>query len=123
MELHHPARLIPELILARVLSLLRAHAEEQPVFDDIHYWAPVESRTEVDFLLARDSEYPSIEAKTASRYNTGLLKGLRAIKDLPCLVRRVLLIDGGHTFRTEDGIDVWPVNQFLEALQTDELWP
>ena len=32
-------------------------------------------------------------------------------------VRRVLLYDGGHTFRTEDGIDVWPVNQFLEALK------
>ena len=62
-------------------------------------------------------------AGRASWYNTGLLKGLRAIRDLPRLVRRVLLYDGGHTFRTEDGIDVWPVNQFLEALQTDELWP
>ena len=106
-----------------ILSLLRAHAEDQPVFDDIHYWAPVESRTEVDFLLARDSEYLAIEAKAASRCNTGLLKGLRAIKDLPRLVRRVLVYDGDHTFRTEDGTDVWPVNQFLEALQTEELWP
>ena len=106
-----------------ILSLLRAHAEEQPVFDDIHYWAPVESRTEVDFLLARDNEYLAIEAKAASRYNTGLLKGLRAVRDLPRLVRRVLVYDGDRAFRTEDDIDVWPVNRFLEALHTDGLWP
>ena len=106
-----------------ILSLLRAHAEEQPVFDDIHYWAPVESRTEVDFLLTRDTEYLAIEAKAASRYNTGLLKGLRAVRGLPRLSRRVLVYDGDRAFRTEDDIDVWPVNRFLEALQTDGLWP
>lgn len=106
-----------------ILSLLRAHTEEQPVFDDIHYWAPVESRTEVDFLLTRDNEYLAIEAKAANRYNTGLLKGLRAVRDLPRLVRRVLVYDGDRAFRTEDDIDVWPVSRFLEALQTDGLWP
>jgi len=106
-----------------ILGLLRAHKEEQPVFDSIHYWAPVESNTEVDFLLARGREYLAIEAKMAKRYNTALLKGLRAIDNLPCLVRRVLVYNGERGFRTEDGIEVWPVKQFLEALQTDGLWP
>ena len=106
-----------------ILGLLRAHGEEQPIFDDIRYWAPVESNTEVDFLLRRDAEYLAIEAKAARRYNTGLLKGLRAIDDLPHLVRRVLIHDGRRAFRTEDGIDVWPVKRFLEALGTDGLWP
>ena len=106
-----------------ILGLLRAHAEEQPIFDSIHYWAPVESSTEVDFLLRRDREYLAVEAKAARRYNTALLRGLRAIEDLPGLVRRVLVHDGGRAFRTEDGIDVWPVKRFLEALRTDGLWP
>ncbi len=106
-----------------ILSLLRAHAEEQPVFNNIHYWAPAESNTEVDFLLSRNTEYLAIEAKATKRYNTVLLKGLRAINDLPHLVRRVLIYDGTRAFRTEDGIDVWSVKQFLEALQTDKLWP
>ena len=106
-----------------LLGLLRAHAEEQPVFDSIHYWAPAESNTEVDFLLRRDSEYLAIEAKASKRYNTALLKGLRAIEVLPGLVRRVLVHDGSRAFRTEDGIDVWPVKRFVEALQTDGLWP
>ena len=106
-----------------LLGLLRAHAEEQPVFDSIHYWAPAESNTEVDFLLRRDSEYLAIEAKASKRYNTALLKGLRAIEVLPGLVRRVLVHDGSRAFRTEDGIEVWPVKRFVEALQTDGLWP
>ncbi len=106
-----------------ILGLLRAHAEEQPIFDSIHYWAPAESSTEVDFLLRRDGEYLAVEAKAARRYNTALLKGLRAIELLPGLVRRVLVHDGRRAFRTEDGIDVWPVKRFLEALWTDGLWP
>ena len=106
-----------------ILGLLRAHAEEQPIFDSIHYWAPAESSTEVDFLLRRDGEYLAVEAKAARRYNTALLRGLRAIEVLPGLVRRVLVLDGRRAFRTEDGIDVWPVKRFLEALRTDGLWP
>ncbi len=106
-----------------ILGLLRAHAEEQPIFDSIHYWAPAESSTEVDFLLRRDGEYLAVEAKAARRYNTALLRGLRAIEDLPGLVRRVLVHDGRRAFRTEDGIDVWPVKRFLEALRSGGLWP
>ncbi len=106
-----------------VLSLLRAHAEERPLFDSIHYWAPTESSTEVDFLLRRDAEFLAIETKAAKRYHTALLKGLRAIAGLPNLARRILVHDGARAFRTEDGIDVWPVKRFLEALRTDGLWP
>ena len=106
-----------------ILGLLRAHAEEQPVFDTIHYWAPAASNTEVDFLLRRETEHLAIEAKAARRYNTTLLKGLRAIDGLPHLVRRIIVYNGERVFRTEDGIEVWTVKQFLNALQTDRLWP
>ena len=39
------------------------------------------------------------------------------------LVRRILIYDGERAFRTEDGIDVWPVKQLLNALQTNGVWP
>ena len=106
-----------------VYGLLRAHNETQQVFDAIAYWSPVESDAEVDFVLTRDSEHLALEAKAAANYNTSMLKGLRAIDGLPSLVRRILIYTGPHEFKTEDGIHIWPLDRFHEALAEDELWP
>ena len=106
-----------------VLSLLRAHNEHQRVYDDIGYWAAAESAAEVDFVLTRDREHLAVEVKAAERYNTAMLKGLRALADLPGLARRVLAYRGRRAFRTEDGIDVWPLDHLQQALRDDRLWP
>lgn len=106
-----------------VLGNLRAHNEPRHLYDDIGYWAAAESPTEVDFVLTRDREHLAIEVKAAERYNTSMLKGLRAIADLPGLVRRILTYRGRHSFRTEDGIDVWTLDDLHEALRTNQLWP
>ena len=106
-----------------VLGLLRAHNAHQRIYDDIGYWAAAESAAEVDFVLTRDREYLAIEVKAAERYNTSMLKGLRALADLPGLARRVLSYRGRRAFKTEDGIDVWPLENLHQALQDDQLWP
>ena len=106
-----------------VLGNLRAHNEPRHLYDDIGYWAATESSTEVDFVLTRDREHLAIEVKAAERYNTTMLRGLRAIADLPGLVRRILTYRGRHSFRTEDGIDVWTIDDLHQALRTDQLWP
>ena len=106
-----------------VLGNLRAHNEPRHLYDDIGYWAATESPTEVDFVLTRDREHLAIEVKAADRYNTSMLKGLRAIAELPGLVRRILTYRGRHSFRTEDGIDVWTLDDLHEALRTNQLWP
>lgn len=106
-----------------VLGLLRAHNEHQRIYDNIGYWAAAESAAEVDFVLTRDREHLAIEIKAAERYNTAMLRGLRAVADLAGLARRILLYRGRRAFRTEDGIDVWPLEDFHQALQDDQLWP
>ena len=106
-----------------VLGLLRAHNEHQRIYDDIGYWAAAESAAEVDFILTRDREHLAIEVKASERYNTAMLKGLRAIADLTGLARRILAYRGRRAFRTEDGIDVWPLDSLHQALATDQLWP
>ena len=106
-----------------VLGNLRAHNEARRLYDDIGYWAATESPTEVDFVLTRDREHLAIEVKAAEHYNTTMLKGLRAIADLPGLARRILTYRGRHSFRTEDGIDIWPLDDLHQALQTNQLWP
>ncbi len=106
-----------------VLGLFRTHDEHQHLFDDIGYWASTESRTEVDFVLTRDGAHMAVEVKSANRYNTAMLKGLRSLEGLPRLCRRILVYGGSRAFRTDDGIEIWPVNELCQALETDQLWP
>jgi hypothetical protein len=51
------------------------------------------------------------------------LTGLRAIGELPRLTRRVLVYLGDRHLRTEDGIDVWPLDRFTASLADGSLWP
>lgn len=107
-----------------VHTLLRSYMAERELADEIAYWAPAESsRLEVEFLLRRAKDLCALEVKSARRFHTRLLDGLRAIAPLPDLRRRILIYRGDRSLRTEDGIEVWPVSAFLEALESDALWP
>jgi len=107
-----------------ILTLLRAHNERSLLFEEVTYWAPLQARqTEVDFLLRRGREYVALEVKAQSRFSTPQLSGLRAIADLPRIARRVLVYLGERRLRTEDGIDVWPLDFLLEKLAAGRLWP
>lgn len=107
-----------------ILTVIRAHAEEGRLYDDIYYWAPLQARqVEVDFLLQRGAELLALEVKANPRYSTAMLSGLRAIRDLPRVVRRILVYGGSRSLKTSDGIDVWPINRFVQALSENLLWP
>ena len=107
-----------------ILTVLRAHNGGSSLFEELSYWAPAQARqTEVDFLLRRGREYLAIEIKAQSRFSTPQLSGLRAIAELPRLVRRVLVYLGDRRLKTEDGIEVWPLGAFLTAIASDTLWP
>lgn len=104
-----------------VLSLLRAHGESGPLFDDLRYWAS--PNVEVDFLLRRGDAYVAIEAKAAERVTSERLAGLRAVRALPGLRRRVLVYTGSLDRVTDDGIDVWRVATLVERLAAGAVWP
>jgi predicted AAA+ superfamily ATPase len=107
-----------------VHTMLRTYMAERELADEIAYWAPAESKgLEVDFVLRRGSELCALEVKAARRTHSRQMAGLRAIGELPGLRRRILIHRGGRPTRTEDGIDAWPVETFLEALEQDRLWP
>ena len=106
-----------------VATTLRTHAETQELYDGLFYWAPHQSGIEVDFLLQRGRELLAIEVKSADRYHTGLLKGLRKLGDLPGLARRALVYAGSRPFRSADGIDIWPAQRFAAMVAGGKLWP
>ncbi len=107
-----------------VLGLLRAYRETSDLYDRISYWAPSQAQNvEVDFLLERQGEYVAIEVKSTTRYDTTLLKGLRGIQEMPGLARSLLLYGGQRSFATSEGIEIWPIRRFSEALAEGALWP
>lgn len=106
-----------------VFTLLRAYAEERELYEEIFYWAPLQSRrTEVDFLLRRGRELLALEVKSTRRFSASQLTGLRAIGESESIVRRILVYVGDRELRTEEGIEVWPLDRFLAALARDGLW-
>ena len=107
-----------------VLTLLRAYAAERELYDDIHYWSPTQARrTEVDFLLSRGAELLALEVKSSRRFSRSWLSGLKAIGELDRVVRRVIVYLGSERLRTDEGIEVWPLELFLEQLEAGSLWP
>ncbi len=112
------------LLEGYVLTLLRAHNEVDDVYEDIAYWSPAQAiATEVDFVLRRGQEYLAVEVKARPRVAAPELTGLRAIVDLPRLVRRVVVYLGPRALRTADGIDIWPFGRFADAVANGALWP
>jgi predicted AAA+ superfamily ATPase len=112
------------LLEGLVLTTLRAHNRDSDLFDEISYWAPAQARlTEVDFLLRRGRDFLAVEVKAQPRFSTPQLAGLRAIAELPRLTRRLLVYLGDRPLRTEDGIDVWPLDRFAAAVADRSLWP
>lgn len=106
-----------------VASLLRAYGSYRGLFETMSYWAPADGAgTEVDFVLERGGRTLAIEAKSSPRYDGAMLRGLRAIAPLPGLARRVLVYTGERRLRTEDGIDVLPVPEFVQEVESGLVW-
>lgn len=107
-----------------VFTLLRAYAEERELYEEVSYWAPLQARrTEVDFLLRRGGDHLALEVKSARRVSSAHLAGLRAVGELRGMVRRIVVYLGDRTLRTEEGIEIWPLERFLESLDAGNLWP
>ncbi len=111
------------LLESWVGATLLAHVGRAELFDELFYWAPHQSDTEVDFVLRRGGDLLGIEVKATARYHTRLLKGLRALGGVQGLRRRVLVYTGEQTFRSADGIEIWPVRRFATATADGTLWP
>lgn len=107
-----------------IFTLLRAYAESRDLYDEIFYWSPTaKGEVEVDFLLRRGQEWIALEVKSSRRPKPEMLAGLRAVKELPGLARRILVHTGERQIVSAEGIEAWPLTRFLEALAADELWP
>ncbi len=86
---------------------------------ELTYWR-LPSGIEVDFVL-RDMEV-AVEVKASARVRTGHLKGLRSLaEEHPQAQNRILVCLEPRAWRTEDGIDILPAEDFARRLWEGEL--
>jgi uncharacterized protein len=86
---------------------------------ELSYWR-LASGIEVDFVI--DAARVAIEVKASARITSDHLKGLRAIiEDQPRVQRRIVVCLESRRRRTEDGIDVLPVDAFVAELAAGSL--
>jgi len=89
---------------------------------DLSYMPKHGSIGEVDFIARRGDELVAIEVKASKLVDSRALKGLRSVRDLPGLRRRMLLSPVDRNERTEDGIEVLPIVDFARQLTGEFLF-
>jgi predicted AAA+ superfamily ATPase len=98
------------------LSAATAYAET-PV--QLAYWR-LASGIEVDFIV--DAMRVAIEAKASARVTSDHLKGLRELAvDHPQIGRRVVVCLEPKRRRTDEGIEILPVRDFVDELASGAL--
>jgi len=102
-----------------VFHELSAHNSYLEAYAEISYWR-LASGIEVDFIIDADV---AIEAKATPKVTSDHLKGLRQlVVDHPRIKRRIVVSLERTARRTEDGIDVMPVDVFVRALADGEIF-
>lgn len=93
---------------------LFAHREYSELFYDVAYWR-LASGIEVDFII-NDMEI-AIEVKGAARIASDGLRALRQLRaDQPRLRRAMMVCLEPKRRRTDDGIEIYPVKEFVREL-------
>ena len=106
-----------------IANLLRAYRDYRDLFDEFYYWSPAEAKkTEVDFVLKKETAYVAIKVKSQDKIPPESLKGLRAIQELEGLKKRIVVYLGKLSIKTPDGILGLTLSDFLNQIETGSLW-
>ncbi len=106
-----------------VAGLLRAYRDYRGAFEDWGYWASGKgSGVEVDFVLRRGRDLVALEVRAGAKVFEADLRGLRAIGELPRVVRRLVVFRGERRQKTADGLEILPIAALLAELEQGTLF-
>ena len=102
-----------------IAQILRAYGDYHNLYESIYYWSALEVKnTEVDFLLKRGEEnLIAIEVKAKNQVSSKDYRGLKAISKLSAVKRRIVVYLGKVPRKTEEGIEIWPFDFFLQKFK------
>jgi len=99
---------------------LNTYALYNDIFCDLSYWR-LASGVEVDFIVGDMAL--AIEAKAVGKITANHLKGIRALKEEFAPIGRAMVVClEQRPRRTDDGIDIMPVETFCAMLWAGELF-
>lgn len=96
---------------------LTAYIRYREIDLPLNYWRS-ESKFEVDFVVG---DQVAIEVKAKNAIHDRDLRGLRVLKEEKIFKRFILICHESKKRRTEDGIEIIPIENFLEELWNGEL--
>jgi len=96
---------------------LRAWLSYRQLDLPLAFWRS-QSRLEVDFVVG---DRIGIEVKAGERVGERAMKGLRALAEEVPLQRKLIVSHERDAWRSDDGIEVLPVQEFLGMLWQDQL--
>ncbi len=103
-----------------IAQILRAYGDYHNLYESVYYWSSLEAKkTEVDFLLKKGEDLIAIEVKAKNQVSSQDYRGLKAIRGLPTVQRRIVVYLGRAVRKTEDGIEIWPFDFFCKNLGKD----
>ena len=118
-ELHPGSELFGKAFENWLFHELGAHLAYARSPEPLSYWR-LAGGEEVDFIVG--DMRAAVEAKAVARIGSRHLKGLRALqRDHPEVGRRIVVCLEPQPLRTDDGIDILPVDDFLDRLWSGSL--
>lgn len=107
-----------------VAQILRAYKSYKRLFESWSYWAS--GNRDVDFLIFKGSRCVAIEVKSGTRLRADDTASLDVLGEAPSLkkmkLRKILLYCGRDPLKTSSGIEVLPLHDFLNLLDTAAIW-
>lgn len=96
---------------------LRAYLSYQRRSEELCYWRS-QSKIEVDFVIG---DSVAIEVKATSSISPKMTKGLNALAEEVPLKRKLIVCNERNKKVLEDGIEIYPISDFLSLLWSDQL--
>jgi len=100
-----------------VFHELRAFLDYKRYFYPLNYWRTY-SQLEVDFIVNKTI---AIEAKATAKVTAHDTKGLRALSEEITPERRIVVCRESSSRKDDEGIEILPIGEFLDALWNGEI--
>lgn len=103
-------------------QLLKSYHEQSLLdYDELYYWSAGKNSVEVDFVIQRAQKLIAVEVKSGEQPRSDWFSGIDALSESGKVERKILVYLGKRKFISESGVEVFPLEEFIELLKERNL--